>query len=298
MVETATDIVKNPWYQDDNESILEIYNVETGERETVCEFDYLIEAPNWSMDGKFLVYNSKGKIYKFDLETKQSEEINSDFVTSCNNDHVLSADGNSIAVSHHTKEDHNSRIYILSLTGGVPTLITPLAPSYLHGWSPDGKTLAYCADRNGEYDIYTIPATGGEEIRLTDAEGLNDGPEYDPTGEYIWFNSVRSGLMQAWRMKADGSEQTQMTFDENWNTWFPHVSPDGKTVVMLSYKKGDLEPSEHLPNKNVELRLMSTEGGEVKTIIELFGGQGTINVNSWSPCSKRFAFVSYRVRKS
>ena len=287
----------NPWYRDDDESILEVYDVETGKTEVLFEFNYLIEAPNWSPDGKFLTYNSNGRIFRFDLATKESTEVFTDFVTNCNNDHVLSADGTQIAVSHGTKEDGKSRIYTVPLTGGVPRLITPLAPSYLHGWSPDGKTLAYCAERNGEFDIYTIPAEGGEETRLTDAPGLNDGPEYDSAGVYIWFNSVRTGLMQAWRMKADGSEQTQMTFDENWNTWFPHISPDRKQVVMLAYRKGDVKPGEHVPHKNVELRLMSAEGGEVKTIVQLFGGQGTINVNSWSPDSKKFAFVRYRIRE-
>ncbi len=287
----------NPWYRDDDESILEVYDVETGKTEVLFEFDYLIEAPNWSPDGNFLTYNSNGRIFRFDLATKESTEVFTDFVTNCNNDHVLSADGTQIAVSHGTKEDGKSRIYTVPLRGGVPRLITPLAPSYLHGWSPDGKTLAYCAERNGEFDIYTIPAEGGEETRLTDAPGLNDGPEYDSAGEYIWFNSVRTGLMQAWRMKADGSEQTQMTFDENWNTWFPHISPDRKQVVMLAYRKGDVKPGEHVPHKNVELRLMSAEGGEVKTVVQLFGGQGTINVNSWSPDSKKFAFVRYRIRE-
>jgi Periplasmic component of the Tol biopolymer transport system len=288
----------NPWYRDDDISILEIYHMDSGTREVIHEFDFLIEAPNWSLDGTYLTYNSEGKMFKFDLETKESTEIFTSYVTNCNNDHVLSPDGNSIAVSHGTKEDGKSRIYTVSLTGGTPALITPLAPSYLHGWSPDGSTLAYCAERNGDFDIYTIPVKGGVETRLTDAEGLNDGPEYDPTGEYIWFNSVRSGLMQAWRMKADGTEQTQMTFDENWNTWFPHVSPNGKWISMLSYKKGDVEPGEHVPHKDVELRLMPAEGGEVKTVSALFGGQGTINVNSWSPDSTKFAFVSYRIDDS
>lgn len=286
----------NPWYRDDDESILEIYDIETGTSEVIKEFDYLIEAPNWSPDGKFLTYNSDGKIFKFDLETKESTEVFTDYVNNCNNDHVLSPDGKSIAVSHGTKEDHKSRIYTVSLDGGIPRLITPMAPSYLHGWSPDGKTLAYCAERNGNFDIYTIPVEGGEETRLTTAEDLDDGSEYDSAGEYIWFNSVRSGLMQAWRMKADGSEQTQMTFDEEWNTWFPHISPDRQKVVMLAYKKGDVLPNQHLPHKYVELRLMNADGSDVKTIVKLFGGQGTINVNSWAPDSKKFAFVRYRIR--
>ena len=286
----------NPWYRGDDESILEIYDIETGTSEVIKEFDYLIEAPNWSPDGKFLTYNSEGRIYIFDLETKESTMVDTGFVNRCNNDHVLSPDGKSIAISHGTKEDHQSRIYTVSLEGGIPRLITPMAPSYLHGWSPDGKTLAYCAERNGNFDIYTIPVEGGVETRLTTAEDLDDGSEYDSAGEYIWFNSVRSGLMQAWRMKADGSEQTQMTFDEEWNTWFPHISPDRTKVVMLSYKKGDVKPNEHLPHKYVELRLMNADGSDVKTIVKLFGGQGTINVNSWAPDSKKFAFVRYRIR--
>lgn len=286
----------NPWYRDDDESILEIYDVETGERTVVADLDYLIEAPNWTPDGKALVFNSNGRIFRFDLESKAITEIDSGFVDDCNNDHVLSADGKQLAVSHATREDGLSRIYTLPVTGGTPRLITPLAPSYLHGWSPDGSTLVYCAERGGEYDIYAIPAEGGIEKRLTDAPGLDDGPEYDSAGEYIWFNSVRAGLMQAFRMKADGSEQTQMTFDDNWNTWFPHISPDRKLVSMICYRKGDVAPGEHVPHKHVEIRLMNADGSDLRTVVKLFGGQGSLNVNSWSPDSKRFAFVSYRIR--
>lgn len=280
-------------------SILEIIDVNDGNRTIVKEFPYLIEAPNWTMDGKWLIFNSEGKLFRIaaDAPSEEAQEIYTGFATNCNNDHVLSFDGESIAISHGTAEDHASRIYTLPIEGGDPTLITPIAPSYLHGWSPDKKMLAYCAGRKGNMDIYVIPAIGGKEIRLTDAEGLDDGPEYSPCGEYIWFNSVRSGLMQVWRMKADGSQQTQMTFDEHLNAWFPHISPDGTTVCYIAYYKGDLEPGEHLANKNVELRLMSTEGGETSTLLKLFGGQGTINVNSWAPDSKRLAFVSYRLEE-
>ena len=284
------------WYRDDDESFLEIYDTVTGQRETVHFFDTLIEAPNWTPDGKALVYNSHGRIFRYDLHSGAIDEIDTGFVDNCNNDHVLSPDGTQIAVSHGTFEDGKSRIYTVPMTGGVPRLITPLAPSYLHGWSPDGKTLAYCAERGGEYDIYTIPVLGGKEKRLTDAPGLNDGSEYDSAGEYIWFNSVRSGLMQVFRMRADGSEQTQMTFDSEWNTWFPHISPDQKLVSMICYRKGDVEPGEHVPHKNVQIRVMRSDGSDLHTVVELFGGQGTINVNSWSPDSRKFAFVSYRIR--
>jgi len=277
-------------------SFLEIFDIGNGQRSIVKEFPFSIEAPNWTPDGKWLVYNSRGKLYKISPDLSgEPEEIFTGFATNCNNDHVISLDGKQIAISHGTKEDRKSRVYTLPFEGGTPVLVTPMAPSYLHGWSPDKKMLAYCADRNGNYDVYVIPAEGGEEIRLTTAEGLDDGPEYSPCGHYIWFNSVRSGLMQVWRMKADGSEQTQMTFDDTRNAWFPHISPDGEQIAFITYTKGDVEPGQHPQNKNVELRLMSAKGGEAKTLIKLFGGQGTLNVNSWSPDSKRFAFVSYRL---
>lgn len=300
------------WDRSGDKSILQIYDVASESVRTLHEFDCVIEAPNWSSDGKFLTYNSNGRIYKLDLLQDAAgnitagpiTEVPSYYCDNCNNDHVLAPDGTGLYVSHHTKEDGLSRIYKIFFDGRMPELVTPLGPSYLHGITPDGKTLAYCAERNGEYDIYTIPAVGGNETRLTTAKGLNDGPEYDASGEYIWFNSVRTGRMQAFRMKADGSEQTQMTDDLHWNTWFPHISPDKKQVVMVCYTEEDVRPGEHVPNKNVEVRLMTrdnpagkndaSEWSNPQTILKLFGGQGTINVNSWSPDSKQFAFVSYR----
>ena len=290
--------VFTPDERDRDTSILEIYDLEKGESREVIRFDRLIEAPNWSRDGKSLFYNSRGEIYRYDLEKGTEKKLDTGLCRNCNNDHVLSPDGNSIAVSH-SEESWMSRVYIVPIGGGEPRLVTENCPSFLHGWSPDGETLAYCAFRDMEKggDIYTIPVSGGKERQLTFTEGLNDGPEYSPDGKHIWFNSVRSGLMQAWRMNADGSEQTQMTFDEGWNTWFPHISPDGKKVVMIAYKKGDLAPGEHLPHKWVELRLMDADGSRLKTLLTLFGGQGTINVNSWAPDSKRFAYVRYELPK-
>lgn len=285
------------WDRSGDKSFLEIFDIETGESKLLKEFDKVIEAPNWSADGRFLTFNSEGRIYKIEIESGKVTEVPSYFVNNCNNDHVLSPDGEGLYVSHHTKEDGLSRIYKIFFDGRMPELVTPLAPSYLHGVTTDGKMLAYCAERNGEYDIYTIPAAGGNETQLTTAFGLNDGPEYDCDGEYIWFNSVRSGRMQAWRMKADGSEQTQMTFDAHLNTWFPHISPDRTKVVMLAYHERDVRPGEHVPNKNVEIRLMTgcdeTGWSEPRTVLQLFGGQGTINVNSWSPDSRSFAYVRY-----
>jgi len=274
------------------ESTLEIFTLETGERTTVYKADQHFEAPNWSRDGSFLLYNSEGKIYTIPVTGGKPTLLNTGFAQKCNNDHGISPDNTQLVVSHHEIATGKSMIYTLSIKGGNPKLITPNAPSYWHGWSPDGKTLAYCAERNGEYDIYTIPATGGNEQRLTNAKGLDDGPDYTVDGTYIYFNSVRTGKMKIWRMKSDGSGQEQVTFDE-YNDWFAHPSPDGKWLVFVSYE-ADVEG--HPANKNVMLRMMPMAGGEIKVLAKLFGGQGSINVPSWSPDSKRFAFVSYKLK--
>jgi Tol biopolymer transport system component len=272
------------------ESTLETIAIASKDRRVVYQAQEHFEAPNWSHDGKYFLFNQDGKIYRLPVKGVKPELINTGFALKCNNDHGISPDGKQLVISDQTK-DGKSYIYILPIEGGDPKLITKLAPSYWHGWSPDAKTLAYCAERNGEYDIYTIPVEGGEEKRLTDAPGLDDGPDYSPDGQYIYFNSERTGTMQIWRMKTDGSSQEQITWDE-YNNWFAHPSPDGKWIVFLSYEK---DVKGHPANKDVMLRIMPAEGGKIEVLAKLFGGQGTINVPSWSPDSANLAFVSYRL---
>jgi TolB protein len=289
------DALRRSMKERDSFSILETVDVQTGARSVLKEFDTVIEAPNWTRDGRRLVYNGLGRIYTYNLSNGDIKVIETGFAIDCNNDHVLSPDNKQIAVSHFTFENAKSRIYILPFEGGSPVLVTEKGPSYLHGWSPDGQNLAYCAERGGQYDIYTISVHGGKELQLTNLPSLDDGPEYSPSGGHIWFNSTRSGLMQVWRMRTDGSNPEQMV-KEDANCWFPHVSPDGIWVAYIAYAKGEVEPGDHPPNKNVELRLVPAEGGESKTIVKCFGGQGTLNVNSWAPDSRTLAFVSYRLK--
>lgn len=272
------------------QSTLELVSIETSQRTVIYRANEHFEAPNWSRDGNFLIFNSTGRIYKIDVKGGEPTLINTGTAQKCNNDHGLSPDGESLVISDSS--EGTSLIYILPSAGGIPRKVTTLGPSYWHGWSPDGKTLAYCAERNGEYDVYTISVDGGDETRLTASPGLDDGPDYSPDGKYIYLNSERTGLMKIWRMKADGSEQQQITFDGEYADWFPHPSPDGKWLVFLSYDKS---VQGHPPNKDVQLRIMPISGGRPKILTKLFGGQGTINVPSWSPDSKYVAFVSYRL---
>ncbi len=249
-----------------------------------------IEAPNWSRDGQSLLFNMGGRIYRLPASGGEPKPVDTGFANRCNNDHGLSPDGSMLAISDQTRGG-KSIIYTLRAAGGAPKQITALAPSYWHGWSPDSSTLAYCAERNGEFDIYIIPAAGGAETRLTSAQGLDDGPDYTPDGKFIYFNSERSGTMQIWRMKPDGRQQEQVTADD-FNNWFPHPSPDGHWIVLLSYEK---DVTGHPANKPVRLRLLPTGGGPIQELARLFGGQGTLNVSSWSPDSKQVAFVSYEL---
>lgn len=279
-------------YRDYIGSRLETLDVDTGERRVLLSTSEALEAPNWTPDGAALIYNSKGRLFRFSLAEQEPLQIDTGFATRCNNDHALSFDGKMLGISHHSREaGGKSLIYTLPATGGIPRQVSDKGPSYLHGWSPDGRSLLFTGERNGEFDIYRIPIDGGDEARLTTAKGLDDGSEYTPDGQWIYFNSARTGRMQIWRMKPDGSGQEQLTRDE-FNDWFPHVSPDGKRIVFLSFSK-KIAPDDHPYYKQVCLRMMPIEGGEPKVVAYLYGGQGTINVPSWGPDSRRLAFVSH-----
>ncbi|MDH7503728.1 MAG: hypothetical protein QHJ82_13580 [Verrucomicrobiota bacterium] len=272
-------------------STLETVTIASKDRRAVYCTTNHIEAPNWSPNGVYFVFNSGGLLYRLPVQGGVPQRIDTGFAVRCNNDHGFSPDGKQLAISDQS-EEKRSIIYTVPVSGGMPRRVTALGPSYWHGWSPDGATLAYCAERNGQFDVYTIPVQGGNETRLTSAPGLDDGPDYSPDGRFIYFNSERTGTMQIWRMGADGSNPTQLTTDE-FNNWFPHPSPDGRWIVFLSYAP---DVKGHPANQDVTLRIMSVDGGKPEVLAKLFGGQGTINVPSWSPDSKKVAFVSYQLQ--
>ena len=281
----------------DTTSYIQTVDITTGDIETVSIIKDHFEAPNWHPNN-YLILNHRGGLYTLDLLSKKMNQLNTGVANANNNDHGISPDKKWLAISNNAKNDtsrksYKSAIYILPVTGGEPRRITPEVPSFWHGWSADGKTLAYCAERNGNFDIYSISIDGGKEKRLTETEGLDDGPDYSTDGKYIYFNSYRTGHMQIWRMHTDGSNPEQLTFDENSN-WFAHPSPDNKWIVYISYTSD--EKQSHLFGKQVILRLMNLETKAIKDITPVFyGGQGTINVPSWSPDSKKLAFVAYSV---
>jgi hypothetical protein len=285
-------------YRDYIGSVLEILDVQSGQLQAVFSSRQPFEAPNWTRDGGALIYNLSGRaagwggLCRFDLAKKKSSAIDTSPATQNNNDHVLSFDGAILGISDQSAfHGGQSAVFTVPATGGTPKPVTRLSPSYLHGWSPDGKFVVYTGGRNGKFDIYKMASDGsGEEIRLTDAAGLNDGPEYAPDGKFIYFNSSRTGRMQLWRMKPDGRDQEQVTRDE-YNNWFPHISPDGNWIAFISFPS-EIDPADHPYYKQVYLRLMPAGGGPARVIAYVYGGQGTMNVPSWSPDSKKIAFVS------
>lgn len=277
-------------------SFVTIYNVADGSKKVVYTAEGFYQAPNWSPDGKYLLLNTPGKLWRFSLDASKMEAVNTGSVKSINNDHGISKDGKWFAIS-------GGQVYVLPSAGGEPRQVTNAIPSYFHGFSPDGRWLAYCAKRGDNFDIYRIAFEGGAEQRLTTNAGYDDGPEYSPDGKWIYFNSNRSGSWDIWRMPASGAgandAKAERLTGDDYEDWFPHLSPDGKWIVFLSFEKGI---PDHPANKNVVLRMMSAPGNKpgtprIREVVKLFGGQGTMNVSSWSPDSTRFAYVSYELLK-
>ncbi len=286
------------------ESSLRTVEIQSGRVETVYREVRHFEAPNWSPNGQFFIVNSAGRLYRLSVDgVGHLEEIPTGFANRLNNDHGISPDGKTLALSHHAEEHITdpgqdwlaSSIYVMPIEGSsTPVKVTAKAPSFWHGWSPDGLTLVYTALREDEWDVYAIPVTGGEERRLTTCPGLDDGPEYAPDGAFIYYNSFCSGTMEIWRMRPDGSGAEQLTRDA-YSNWFPHPSPNGRWVVFITYLED--QGQEHPFGKQVKLRLMNVRDGSVRDLTPPFlGGQGTINVPSWSPDSRHVAFVAYEYR--
>lgn len=277
-------------------STLEVFNIETNQRTTILQEEGHFEAANWSTDGKFFLVNQSGSIFKI-FPNGKKERFDTGFANRCNNDHGISPDGKTLAFSHNLEGGEDgwltSTIYTIPMAGGAPTRVTENIPSFWHGWSPDGQTLVYTAKRGEHFNIYAIPAGGGQEIALTDSEGLDDGPSFAMDGVHLFYNSMQSGKMEIWRMHPDGSNKEQLTNDA-YSNWFPHPSPDGKYFVFLSYLQD--QGSAHPAMKEVILRLYTIEDGSIRILCGFTGGQGSLNVPSWSPHGKRFAFVSFRYK--
>ncbi len=291
---------KPPTYR----SHITVFDLRTRQSTVVLTYDGLVEAPNWSRDGSYLLVNTGGDLFRLRLETPEATLERVQLGVGgyrCNNDHDLSPDGGRIAFSADTPSAKGSQVFVSSANGSSVSLVTPVAPSYFHGWSPDGKWLAFVAERgDGRFELYRVPAAGGAEERLTFTGGYDDGPEYTPDGRYIYFNSNRGGRWNIWRMPVDGAgsddaRAEQITSDAP-EDWFPHISPDSRWIVMLSFPPGTKGHDERMAG--MQLRLMSLPGDEIGTetpavIVELFGGQGSINVSSWAPDANRFAYVAF-----
>jgi len=281
-----------------------IFDLRSRNSKTVYEAGGIVEAPNWSRDGKWLLINTGGNLYRLPLDgppTPQLIPVGEGF--RCNNDHDLSRDGKWLAFSASSPSSRQSQVFVAAADGSGAKLLTPAAPSYFHGWSPDGKWLAFVGQRNGKYELFRVAPAGGEELRLTSAGAYDDGPDYSPDGKWIYFNSNRKDGWNIWRIPSEGGGEgdklAQQITNDAGEDWFPHPSPNGKLIVFLTFPAGTEGHNGRMPG--MTLRMIKAPGKrpaaspKVDTLATFFGGQRSINVNSWAPDSKRFAYVVYEL---
>lgn len=279
-----------------------VHDLETNASKVVHEADGVWEAPNWSRDGAFLLVNSGGRLYRIAPDgSTPPAALPLDGTLRANNDHDFSPDGKRLAISASSPASKQSQVYVAAADASNHRLVVSAAPSYFHGWSPDGRYLAFVANRDGkQYDLYRVAAEGGGEQRLTFDPAADDGPDYSPDGKWIYFNSNRGGGWNIWRMPPDGAgpddRLAQRVTGDPLEDWFPHPSPDGRLLLFLSFPAGT--PGHNDRTLRVQLRVMPMPGDRIagaapRTVVEITGGQGTINVNSWAPDSARFAYVAY-----
>lgn len=270
-------------------SELAIFDLDSGAATTLLATERLIEAPNWMPDGKSLLVNGDGLLFRVPLAEPRLHRFDTGTHCALNNDHGPSPDGRWIAFCDKT-DTAQSCIYLMPASGGTPRRLTPQTPSWFHSWSPDSRHVLYAAVRGGNFGIYILAASGGTERCITTGTGHHDGPDMTPDGEWVWFNRDEPGGMQLWRVRPDGCDRQRMTRDARAN-WFPHPSPCGRHVLYLAYPAAT---KGHPRDLEVELRLIPATGGAPRTLLALFGGQGSLNVPCWSPQGRRFAFLRYR----
>lgn len=265
-----------------------IHDLDTGETAVVLAHEGVIEAPNWHPDG-FLLVNGGGRLFRVPLDAPRLVEVPTGRVSGLNNDHGLSPDGRTLAISAKS-ETGGSCIYLMPVEGGEPVQVTAKVPSWWHGWMPDGERLLYVAARDGGPVLpYSCRLDGSDETRLVDGFDHVDGPDATPDGQWVWFNGEREGHVDLWRVRPDGSGLQRMT-NGDLVDWFPHPSPKGHLVLWLAYPAGT---TGHPAMREVSLKIMPAEGGVGTEVVRLRGGQGTINVPCWAPDGRRFAFVRF-----
>ena len=208
--------------------------------------DLLLEAPNWTLDGRSLLLNGDGVLWTLDLAGAEAglRRIELTDLPEVNNDHVLDPDGRHVYASAM-----DAHVYRGALTGGAVERKTPEDGHwhFLHGVSPDGKRLAYVeiSDLTRPVGRLMVLGPDGSAHLVDTGPDHIDGPEWSPDGAWIYFNTegftTAPGHAQLARVP-DGGGEVERLLTSDTVDWFPHLSPDAAYAVVHQLPRGHAGP--------------------------------------------------------
>ena len=196
----------------------------------------------FSPDGSLIAFHESDELGGIFVAGATGESVRR--LTDLGFDPAWSSDGKQVAFATEEIVDPTTRLgdstlYVVDAAGGSPQKVVD-GDAAQPSWSPSGATIAYFSNTGGQRDIYTVAATGGTRIAVTQDSAIDWSPTWSPDGRFIYFASDRGGAMNLWRIAVDqATGQPQhapepVTTGVQASAALPRFSKDGSRLSFRS----------------------------------------------------------------